>query len=175
MKKFLLYTLLIFALPLSAKVLTSPLDAMKYAYGEDSIVSKKNILLSKKRALLIQKDARVKLDSKIFRTFKATKENKTLGFGVLINKKVRSKNAVVLYLISNEGILKNIEIIAFNEPKEYLPSKKWISQFEDIAVSTRLRVSKDIPTITGATLSASSITEGSRVAFALYSEVLKEK
>ncbi|MCD6190216.1 MAG: FMN-binding protein, partial [Sulfurimonas sp.] len=68
-----------------------------------------------------------------------------------------------------------IEIIAFNEPLEYLPSDKWNSQFENVSTDKMLRVSKEIPTITGATLSARSITDGSRVAFAFYNEVLRDK
>jgi len=65
--------------------------------------------------------------------------------------------------------------VAFNEPLEYMPSKEWKSQFQNIETTKMLRISKEIPTITGATLSAVSITDGSRVAFALYNEILKEK
>ena len=165
--------ILFFALSLSAQVLISPQDAMSYTYGVDAKIEKKNILLSKTQAKKIQTESRVKLKSKIFRIFKATQESKTLGYGVLVNRKVRSKNAVVLYLISN-NILKSIEIIAFNEPREYLPSKQWNAQFKNTPTNTMLRVSKDIPTITGATLSARSVTESSRVAFAVYNEVLKD-
>ena len=173
------YSLLIvsslFALSLSAKVLISPVDAMKQSYGNEAVIVKKNILLSKVQASKIEKSSKTKLDSKIFRVFKATKESKLLGYGILINKKVRSKNAVILYFISKDANLKSIEIIAFNEPLEYLPSDKWNSQFEDVPTDRMLRVSKEIPTITGATLSARSITDGSRVAFAFYNEVLKDK
>jgi len=35
--------------------------------------------------------------------------------------------------------------------------------------------SRDIPTITGATLSARSVTDASRIAFAIYHELLKGK
>ncbi|MEA3370442.1 MAG: FMN-binding protein [Campylobacterota bacterium] len=170
-----LLILSLFALSLSAKILISPLDAMKQSYGDDAVIVKKNTLLSKAQASKIQKESQTKLDSKIFRVYKATKESKLLGYGILINKKVRSKNAVVLYFISKDSILKSIEIVAFNEPVEYLPSNKWNSQFEDISTDKMLRVSKEIPTITGATLSARSITDGSRVAFAFYNEVLKDK
>ena len=175
MKYSLLIISSLLALSLSAKVLISPVDAMKQSFGDDAEIVKKNILLSKAQASEIQKSAKTKLDSKIFRVFKATKESKLLGYGVLINKKVRSKNAVVLYFISKDSILKSIEIIAFNEPIEYLPSDRWNSQFENLSTDTMLRVSKQIPTISGATLSARSITDGSRVAFAFYNEVLKDK
>ncbi|MFT5661043.1 MAG: electron transport complex protein RnfG [Sulfurimonas sp.] len=175
MFKQTIYILLLLALPLSAKVLISPIDAMKSTYGSGTIITKKNILLSSSRAKTIEQAAQVKLSSKIFRIFKATKDTTLLGYGVLINKKVRSKNAVVLYFISKNSILKSIEIIAFNEPLEYLPSKNWNSQFKDISTDTMLKSSRDIPTITGATLSARAITNGSRVAFAIYNEMLKEK
>jgi hypothetical protein len=173
MKKIFIYILFIFALPLSAKILISPVDAMKYAYGQESEISKKNILLSSQQAARITEEAKVKLDTKIFRIFKAIKADKVLGFGILVNNKVRSKNAVVIYFITPQSILKGIEIIAFNEPDEYIPSKEWSSQFQNIETTKMLRTSKEIPTITGATLSARSITDSSRVAFALYNEVLK--
>jgi len=169
-----LLSLFLSALSLNAVMLISPQEAMNFAYGEDAKIVKKNILLTKKQASVIQKEARGKLRSKIFRIFKATKNNKILGYGILVNKKVRSKNAVILYFISN-GILKSIEIIAFNEPMEYLPSKKWNSQFENIETEKMLRVSKEIPTISGATLSARTITDGSRLAFSNYNEILKGK
>lgn len=175
MNTLFIYLLLVFALPLSAKVLISPIDAMKYTYGEDSEISKKNILLSSEQAATISKEAKVTLDTKIFRVFKAVTDNKALGYGILINKKVRSKNAVVLYFITNKSILKGIEIVAFNEPLEYMPSKEWKLQFQNIPTTKMLRTSKEIPTITGATLSARSVTDGSRVAFAFYNEILKNK
>ncbi len=167
--------LISFALSLSAEVLISPIDAMKSTYGKASTVTKKNVLLSKPRAKKIEQAAQVQLKSKIFRIFTATKDNEVLGYGVLVNRKVRSKNAVVLYFISKDSTLKSIEVIAFNEPLEYLPSKQWNSQFENISTDTMLRSAKEIPTITGATLSARSITDGSRIAFALYNEMLKAK
>lgn len=175
MRHIYIFLLIILALPLSAKVIISPIDAMQQSYGNESTISKKNILLTSVQAKRISLDAKAKLKSKIFRIFKATKDNKILGYGVLVNRKVRSKNAVVLYIISKDSILKSIEIIAFNEPTEYIPSKTWMSQFNNLSTDKRLIVSKDIPTITGATLSARSIVDGSRIALAFYDEILKGK
>ena len=175
MKHIYLTLLLLLASPLCAKMITSPIDAMTSGFGTKAKVSKKNILLTSAQAKKISKDAKAKLKSKIFRVFKATDGEKVLGYGVLVNRKVRSKNAVVLYIIDKSYVLKSIEIIAFNEPMEYIPSKTWIAQFENVATTSRLRVGKEIPTITGATLSARSIVDGSRIAFAFYDEMLKGK
>ena len=114
MIKKTIYTLLLFALPLSAKVLISPIDAMQSTYGSDTTITKKNILLSKSKTKLIEQNSQQKLSSKIFRIFKATKEDKLLGYGILVNKKVRSKNAVVLYFISKDSVLKSIELFYEN-------------------------------------------------------------
>ena len=159
---------------LQAKVLISPIEAMQENYANDATIIKKNILLSKKRFKKIQKNARVKLNTKIYRIYTAMKGNNVLGYGVLINKKVRSKNAVIIYFIS-KNTLEGIEIIAFNEPNEYLPSKRWQEQFQNIQTDNMLQLNREIPTITGATLSARSVTDGSRLAFALYNELFKGK
>lgn len=175
MKQVTLYIFLLLTTGLSAKILISPIDVMQQSYGVNSEISKKNILLKNDQVKKIQQDAKAKIKSKIFRVFKAIYKNKILGYGIVLNQKVRSKNAVIIYMISNDSILKSIEIIAFNEPPEYIPSETWIKQFENITTDQRLRVSKEIPTITGATLSARSIVDGSRIAFAFYEEILKGK
>lgn len=175
MKQTLLCFFILLALPLSAKTLISPADAMAQNYGTKSKINEESILLTEAQAQRIQKSAQAKLESKIFKVFKALKDGKTLGYGILISKKIRSKNGVVLYLISKESVLKGIEVIAFNEPHEYIPSKTWSSQFENVKTNTPLILDKNIPTITGATLSAKSFVDGSRIASAFYEEILKGK
>jgi len=171
-QNFFILGALLYASLINATVLISPIEAMKEHFAPHAMISKKNILLSKKNFTLIQKSAKVKLDTKIYRVYTAKLDKKIVGFGILINRKVRSKNAVVLYLIS-KNILKSIEIIAFNEPKEYIPTKNWNAQFQNIKTDKMLKLSRDIPSISGATLSAKSITDASRIAFALYNQLYK--
>jgi len=166
--------LLVFFSTLQAQMLISPIDAMKEAYDLNATIIKKNILLSNTKYKNIQKNAKTKLDTKIYRIFTAKKDDKILGYGVLVSRKVRSKNGVVLYFIKNNNLL-GIEVIAFNEALEYLTTDRWNSQFEDINTSKMLRLNRDIPSITGATMSARSVVEGSRIAFSVYNELVKGK
>ena len=172
MKKLLL--LLTMTVALSAQVLISPIEAMQENYDLNATVTKKNILLSNAKFKNIQKNAQTKLRTKIYRVFTAKKDGKTLGYGILVNRKVRSKNAVILYFIQ-DSTLQGIEVIAFNEPIEYVPTKKWNSQFVNIKTDKMLQLNRDIPSISGATMSARSVTDGSRIAFAIYNELLKAK
>ena len=176
MKYIVTVLLLFFITSLNAKLIISPFDAMKIAYGDDVEISKKNILLKKQQVKKILKDAKVrKLHSKIIRVFKAEKNHALLGYGVLITRVMRTKTVTVLYIITKDGVLQSSEIIAFNEPAEYMPSKTWLKQFKNISTNKRLVVSKDIPTITGATLTARGLVDGSRVAFAFYKEILEDE
>lgn len=177
MKKTLLYLALILSIQssISAKMLISPIDAMNKGFGDKIKIEKNDISLTNEQIKDIQNSAKVKLKNKNVTVFKALKTNKIIGYGILVNRKVRSKNAVVLYMISNDSILKSIEIIAFNEPMEYIPQKSWTSHFEDKNTKEYLSLSKEIPVITGATMSARNIVESSREAFAVYNYILKEK
>ncbi|MDA7816649.1 FMN-binding protein [Sulfurimonas sp.] len=175
MKKTLLFTILLISTSLHAKLLISPYDAMYASYGKSITITKKNILLNKTKAKNVSQSAKAKLTSKIFRVFTAKIDDEVVGYGILISKVMRTKSAVVLYLVSKDSLLKSIEIISFNEPPEYIPSNTWSKQFENLPVDTRLVLTQNIPKITGATLSARAIVDGSRIALAFYEEILKGK
>lgn len=173
MRRLLLSLLAFLTLSLHAGVLISPQDAILQSYGLDVKIKKKSLLLNKAQAQQVSTLAKSKLSTRLFRTFSIEKRGKKIGHAVLLNRKVRTKNAAVLYLIDMTGSIRAIEIVAFNEPPEYTPSSGWIEQFKDKSLKEGLRVDKDIPTITGATMSARNIADGARIALALYETVLR--
>lgn len=172
MRVILIITALLFATVSFTKPLVSPIDAMKSVFGEKCSVAKKNTLLNHTQAAEVQKAAQLKLETKIYRFYTATTGGKTVGHGILITRQVRQKDASVLYMITPAGTIAAIEIIAFNEPPEYIPQPAYIDQFRGKSSSDTLRVGKDIPTISGATLSARNITDGARLALALYNVII---
>lgn len=173
MTKTSLFLLLFCAFSLNAKTIISPMDAMKQNYLQSDKITQEDLLITDANVLKIEQNAKTKLNTKSFKIFKAAKNGKNIGYGVLIDRKIRSKNGVALYMISADSTLKAVEIIAFNEPLEYIPSKKWISQLNNTQSQNIEKVLKDVPPITGATLSAKNIIDGSSIAFAIYNEMLK--
>ena len=169
-----LFLLLLFALTLQAKLLISPFDAMKLHFGEDSTIEKKSLLLTSTDAKAVTKLAKVKLKTKIYKTFRASKDGKLLGHGILVLHKVRSKETAVLSLIAPDGRLMTIEIVAFNEPMEYLPSKSWIEVLNNQTLSDSLILGKDIPSISAATMSARAATNAARIALSIYAVKFKK-
>ncbi|HFU74532.1 MAG TPA: FMN-binding protein, partial [Helicobacteraceae bacterium] len=80
-----------------------------------------------------------------------------------------------LFMINPKGVIESVETVAFNEPPEFIPNATWTALFLDKNSDNTLRVGKDIPTISGATLTARGYADGSRLALAIYNVVLKEK
>lgn len=155
----------------SAELLITPEDALKAAYTQKCVVEKHAKLLGKAEAAAVAEHAGSPLQSKIIRYYTAVVDADPVATGILLTRKVRTKSAVVLYVFGRDGHLHSAEIIAFQEPPEYIPAHEWMAQFEDANASRPFRVGKDISVITGATLSARTIADGARIAAAIYAEV----
>ncbi|MDD2356613.1 MAG: FMN-binding protein [Thiovulaceae bacterium] len=164
MKTFI-YLLILFSSSF-AQILGDPVALTQHTFNAKSI-EQKNIILSEKQAQQLSKASQQAIDTKIYRIYIAKNGSSTIGYGVLLNKKVRTKTAIALYLIDMEYKIKSIEIVAFNEPIEYLPTKTWLDGFDNKNSTNALRLNQDIPTVSGATLSARAITDGSRIALSL--------
>lgn len=176
MKKIAIASFILFlSLPIYAKVLITPQNAMKQTFTGAPAVTEKTVALNNAQIASIEKNSKTKLSANSIKIFTSQNKSKNIGYGVLLDTKIRSKNGVVLYMITPDGALKSIEIVAFNEPMEYIPSKKWIEQFQNSTAQTIEDNSKKAPAITGATLSAKIIIDGSKSALAIYDEVLKGK
>lgn len=149
-----------------AQVLGDPVALTQRTFNAKS-VDTHNIILSDAQVAELSKLSIQKIDSKLYRIYLAKNGEKNVGYGVLLNKKVRTKTAIALYLIGLDGKIKSIEIVAFNEPMEYLPTATWLNVFDQKSSANTLKLNQDIPTTTGATLSARAITDGARAALAL--------
>lgn len=170
-----LFLSLLFLASLNAKLLMNPFDALHAVYGKEVKITKKNVLLTIAKADLVYQQAQMKKGGKIFRTFTVSKDGKNIAYAILISRRVRTKDAAILYMISPQGVIENVEVIAFNEPPEFTPSRQYIDQFKGKSAQDTLRVGKDIPTVTGATLGARNVTDGARLALAVFDMIFREK
>ncbi|WP_457597930.1 FMN-binding protein [Hydrogenimonas sp.] len=162
----LLLTLLCLSQPLEAKKVD--LEAMlRSGYGDSVRIERKSLLLTRAEAADVQKAARMRLSSRIVRLYLVKRDNKTLRCGIVLSRKVRTKKAAVLYLITPEGRIDRIEILAFAEPPEFKPSGRWLALFDGKSLAEPLRSGEDIPAISGATLSARNVADGARLALAI--------
>jgi len=156
-----------------AKSKVSVKEVIETSFQHVSAIETKSLILSSTQFKQVRSRAKAAIKTRVYRYYDIVSSGKSIGKAVLITRKVRSKKATVLYAFDNKGTLRFSEIMAFGEPPEFIPSPIWMSQLQEQKQIAKLTVGKDIPTISGATLSARSITEGARVARAIYEIVLK--
>jgi len=65
--------------------------------------------------------------------------------------------------------------VAFHEPEEYLPTERWLRQFDHKSLRPELQVQKDIRGIAGATLSSQAVTNAVRSVLAFFQVVVREE
>ena len=176
MKKLFLTVLLGMALSQSsfAKTHVSIEKVVKSSFSGVTSVDAKQLILTKDQFAKVQKRAKTAVRTKIYRYYEFKSGSKLVGYGVLISRKVRTKNATILYAFDKSGKLKFSEIMSFGEPPEFIPNKQWMAQFKEKPRSAALTMGKDIPTISGSTLSARCISDSARIARAIFEIVLKK-
>ncbi len=163
-----LFLFILTLLPLHSDMLITPEAAAKAHFGENVTVIKRSAMLSATQLERVEKEAKTPLGSKIVRLFECRRDAGKVATGILLVRKVRTKDAVVLYLFDANATLKAAEMIAFGEPGEYLPNERWFEQLGEAPETRPLRMGEDVSTITGATLSARAISDGARAARAVF-------
>ncbi len=169
-------TVLIFLIPIffvfpKERKLNTPENALRNMFP-GSEIEVKNIIITKEEKKKIEKLARSRLSTRLISIYLVKEGGKVIAYGYVDIHKVRTHTETVLIVISPEGKVLGVEVLAFHEPLEYMADENWLKLFEGKSLRTdKLRLNRDIPNITGSTLTARAITKAVRRALAIW-EVL---
>ncbi|MCS7307685.1 MAG: FMN-binding protein [Aquificaceae bacterium] len=167
MLKVLTFILLSYA-SLTAKEFKKPEQALS-AIHPGSQIEIRNITLTKEQVEEVYKLSGVKIDTRLASWYIVKKGGQVVAYGYVDIHRVRTHPEVILYTITSEGKLDVVEVLAFQEPLEYLPEDRWLKLFAGKHLDKdQIRLRKDIPNMTGATLTARAITDNARKVLALW-------
>jgi FMN-binding domain len=158
-----------------AKVFLSRSEALALAFPEADRIEDESILLDDEQAGQIEQLAKSHLESRLVRIHRGYRKNELLGYAIIDVHNVRTLPEAFLVVLSPEGAVRTLRVLAFHEPLEYMPSARWYQQFEGKTLAAPLRLGGDIHAIVGATLSSRATTEGVRRALALYQVVIANR
>lgn len=167
MIRFILIISLGFSHFLYGKLSPNVENILKQNFSKNIQIVEKRKVLKKKEIKKIQKLAKVKMKTRRVFIYDIKQDKKSIGYGVQITQRIRTKNATVLYLIDQNRDIKAVEVLSFKEPDTYKPNIKWQKNLLDKNLDDHLSVGDDIPIITGATVSVKSITESARIALSI--------
>ena len=157
----------------SAKVFASQNQALAEAFPDATRIERKTILLRKKDLDEIEAITHGKETSRILVVHAAYKDDALLGIAHIDVHVVRTKPEAFMIVLTPEGRVRSVRILAFHEPLDYLPTERWYAQFVEKSIEDRLRVGRDVHGVAGATLSARAAADGVRRMLAYWEVILR--
>ena len=151
-----------------AKVFMKRDEALKTAFPDAAEIEKNEIFLSSDQSQTIESLARAKNDSKLYIIYEAKNGDKTIGYAIIDTHSLRTKTETVMFVINPDGSLRQTEVLAFFEPPDYQAGGNWMGLFEGKSSEDSLKIGKDIPNITGATITANSLSQATRRILAVF-------
>ena len=160
--------LLLAAAPAGAKVFYSRSHALQIAFPDAERIEDQTYVLSDAQVERIVAISQSPLDSKLVKIYTGYRGDRPLGYAVIDIHNVRTMPEAFMVVLTPEGSVRSVRVLAFHEPLDYLPNHRWYAQFDEKSLESPLRLGGDIHAVVGATLSARATTRGVRRALAFY-------
>lgn len=157
-----------------AKVFHTQKQALALAFPDAERIEDETFVLSGEQARRVEELARAPLETRVVRIWRGLREGRVQGYAMIDVHTVRTHPEAFLVLLSPQGSVRSVRILAFHEPQDYLPSERWYRQFDAKSLEDALRVGGDVHGIVGATLSAQATAAGVRRALALHRVLIAE-
>lgn len=158
-----------------AKVFHSQNEAIALAFPDAERTEVETFVLSAEQARRVEELAKAPVETKLVRIWRGLRGGEVEGYALIDVHTVRTHPEAFLVVLSPEGSVRSVRILAFHEPLDYLPSERWYQQFGGKAQGDALRVGGDVHGIVGATLSAQATAQGVRRALALYQVLIRKE
>lgn len=160
--------IILLSAPASARRFLSQDAALKLALPGASLVERKTAYLTEEQQAALKAAARAPVESRLWTYYVGRSEGKILGYAYFDSIVVRTLPAVLMAAVTPEGELRFMELLSFDEPRDYLPHPRWLKLFQGKKNPVSLRVGGDIPSVSGATLTAEAFSESARRMLALH-------
>ena len=160
--------------PPEAVVLYAKNEALQLIFPEADSIEPQAVFLTAQQAARVEELARSPLESQLLTVHVGRKGNETLGYAFLDIHVVRTQPEALFVVLTPQGNVDSVLIVAFHEPLEYMPSDRWQAQFPGKTLTPDLQVKRAIAPISGATLSAHAMTDAVRRALAVYQVALQK-
>lgn len=155
-----------------AKVFATRDEALKRAFPQATAIEKRTLYLDPADVARMEKMSGAKMDSRLFTYYEAVGKSGVLGYAVIAGHAVRTKQEVYMVVIAPSGAIDFLEILAFYEPEEYMPPKRWLAVFSGKALTDALRPKQEIPMISGATITTYTLTSEVRKTLAIFNALV---
>ena len=160
--------------PAAAEVFLSQREALALAFPEADRIEKKSVVLDDAQAAAVEKQSGAPLESKLVTLHQGFRGEQLLGYALIDVHTVRTLPEAFMVVLTPDGRVASLRMLAFYEPSEYKPPARFLAQFDARALEPELRLGGAIHGIAGSSLSARAVTTGVRRSLALYQVLVRD-
>ncbi|MFK7742009.1 MAG: hypothetical protein AB8H80_16960 [Planctomycetota bacterium] len=143
------------------KQFLTPKAALALAFP-DCKVERTRHVLSDAHKLRVKKLGGGEVRRSMVYAYEARKGGKLVGTAWFDRHKVRSKQELLMVVVDPRGKVRRIEMVAFEEPLDYIPRDAFYEQFLGRPLSADLSVKRAITPVAGATLTVRATLQAVR-------------
>jgi hypothetical protein len=162
---------LLAAVPARAGSLVGVDEALARAFPPPAVTVERRLYLDDEQARRVEGRAGSPLPSRIVTCYVAragaAEDAAPAGHACVDTHLVRSLPETVLVAVDAGGRVLQVEVLAFDEPPDYLPSERWIAQLHGRELDDELALKRGIRVLSGATLSSRALVAAVRRTLAL--------
>ena len=93
-------------------------------------IEKRAVLLDDAQKRAVEARAKAPLESRVVTLHTAWREGRPVGYAFVDVHNVRSMPEALLVVITPDGAVAQTRMLAFHEPQDYLPPRRWLKQFD---------------------------------------------
>ena len=158
--------------PAAATVFHARDEAIDLAFPGASRTEARDFFLTAEQRRQIEEQSKSRVESDLLTVYAGYDGDRLLGWAIFDTHIVRTLPETFLVVLTPAGAVAATHVLAFYEPLEYLPSDRWLAQFQSKQAGDDLHVGRGIAAITGSTLSSQAVAGGIRRAIAIHAVLL---
>ena len=158
------------ASPARGQTLMTQEEALSSAFPAPATVERKTAYLTDDQLARARRAAGpdAEIDQGVLTYYVAHRGGTPVGVAYFDAHRVRTKAEVAMVVVTPDGRVARVDVLKFMEPPEYRAPEGWIDQFDGRALDDELSTKGAILNLTGATLTARSLTRAVRRVLALH-------
>jgi hypothetical protein len=147
----------------------APEEALRLAYPGAEL-ERHTAYLTGEQKVRIEAACKGDLERSTVPFYTLHRDGKLLATAYLDTHIVRTKRETLMVVVGSDDNVSRLELIAFGEPREYIPRDSFYEQFPGRPLD-ELSLKRGIRGVTGATLTVRATTEAARRALATHAEL----
>jgi len=163
MKRFLLLAMLV-TTAAHARVLMTQEQALATAFPATVKVTRQKFFLTPEQVAAARRESGVDFDDRLVVRY-AGSDGRVAYFDT---HRVRTEPETVMVVVNADGSVDRVEILAFNEPTDYFPKRRWLDQLLHRKLDGELALNRGVRPISGASLTGRALVNATRKVLALH-------